>query len=81
VSKVEGTLQLFSDWYTLAMAEKVWHTFSDFSFSACHWQGMECHTIRGVEEGKLALHDPTWVMSGEKPWLSQRTREEKICRA
>lgn len=41
--------QMWSDWYAMACAEKVWHTHSDFSLSAIHWMNVDSRTIKGID--------------------------------
>lgn len=45
-------LKLWSDWYTMLNADKLYHSPSDFSRSACHWNahcsGYELHGMRTV---------------------------------
>lgn len=54
-------LQMWSDWYVMAMAENVWHTHSDFSLSAIHWMGVQSKTLMGVDgTGNLKLKDEPW---------------------
>jgi len=66
-------LQLWCDYYTLLRAEKVYHTFSDFSLSAVHWQGIWSRTYDGLDEwGKLKLLEENWITDGESPRLIDR---------
>lgn len=74
-----GGLQMWSDWYTLLMAEKeVWHTRSDFSTSAAHWMGKASKTIKGTEMDQVGnrvldlVPDDTWIHDGETPRLIDR---------
>jgi hypothetical protein len=62
VSKQQQLLELWSDWWTLYRADRVYHTHSDFSLSAVHWSGKkESYIIRGVDgEGKLRLEVALW---------------------
>jgi hypothetical protein len=42
-------LEMWSDWWTLYHADRIFHTHSDFSLSAVHWSGIkESFSIRGV---------------------------------
>jgi hypothetical protein len=39
-------IQLWADWYTLVIAKLIYHTHSDFSISAIHWQNIDSKTKR-----------------------------------
>jgi hypothetical protein len=61
-----ASLQMWSDWYTLLQAKRVYHTHSDFSLSAAHWNrnGQQAsYTIRGIDTAtkRLGLSLPPWV--------------------
>mmetsp|Transcript_19754 Transcript_19754/g.30475 ORF Transcript_19754/g.30475 Transcript_19754/m.30475 type:complete len:474 (+) Transcript_19754:200-1621(+) len=71
----EMNMQLYSDWYSILRAEKVYHTHSDFSLSAVHWMNIESKTILGMEDGKLQLVGDPWKRDGETEPLSQRTKD------
>ncbi|CAB9531212.1 expressed unknown protein [Seminavis robusta] len=77
VDEVE-ILQLWADWYTLLKAKSVYHTFSDFSLSAVHWQGTWSRTFDGIDEetGNLILLEENWVVDGATPRLVDRTKED-----
>ena len=71
-------LQLWADFYTLLQAEKVYHTFSDFSLAAVHWMGTWSRTYDGLDKrtGKLLLMEENWIIDGETPRLVDRTPDE-----
>jgi hypothetical protein len=59
----QNILELWSDWWTLYSAQRVYHTHSDFSESAVHWSGAKSHAIQGVDgQGQLLLEK-----EGEEP--------------
>jgi hypothetical protein len=68
-------MQLWADWYTLLKAEKVYHTFSDFSLSAVHWMNTWSRTYDGLDPntGKPLLLEENWVVDGVTPRLIDRT--------
>ena len=69
-------LQMWSDWYTILSAKKVWHTHSDFSLSAIHWMNIESKTITGVDEtGNLQLIDEAWRRESRSLPLKDRSKE------
>lgn len=70
-------LQMWSDWYTILSAKKVWHTHSDFSLSAIHWMNIESKTITGVdhESGELKLIDESWRRESLSLPLKDRSKE------
>lgn len=72
------TLQLWADFYTLLRAEKVYHTYSDFSLAAVHWMGMFSRTYDGLDKrsGKMLLLEENWVTDGETPRLVDRASDE-----
>ena len=63
-------LALWSDWYTIYKAKKVYHTESGFSESACHASGISGRRFKilGTEKGLLKLescwHDPVTKLTG-----------------
>lgn len=70
-------LQMWSDWYSILCAKKVWHTHSDFSLSAIHWMNVESKTITGVDEsGDLQLIDESWRREPLAPPLVDRRKED-----
>jgi hypothetical protein len=55
-----ASLQMWSDWYTLLNAQRIYHTHSDFSLSAARWnQNIVSWTIRGVEAVSAATRNGT----------------------
>jgi hypothetical protein len=68
------TMQLWADWYTLLKAQKVYHTFSDFSLSAVHWMNTWSRTYDGLDPrtGKPLLLEENWVVDGVTPRLIDR---------
>jgi hypothetical protein len=73
--KTLQNLQMFSDWYTIAMAKTVYHTHSDFSISAVHWMNIQdAHSIVGADDkGKLQTTAESWRVDGETELLSRRS--------
>jgi len=70
-------LQLWCDFYTLLKAQKVYHTFSDFSLSAVHWQGTWSRTYDGLDEkGTMLLLEENWIADGESPRLIDREKQD-----
>jgi hypothetical protein len=73
--------QVWSDWYTLLQAERVYHTHSDFSLSAVHWNHqIESHSIQGVDgNGSLQLVDAPWRQGSNtvRP-LVERTKDAML---
>lgn len=80
-------LQLWADWHTLLTADSIFHTHSDFSVSAIHWQGIASKSIEGYDKktGKLKLVDESWRVDPETPPLVDRrlhgegTSEMRAC--
>ena len=72
------SLQLWADWYTLLRAEKVYHTFSDFSLSAVHWMNTWSRTYDGINNstGEMILLEENWIVDGESPRLVDRTGDQ-----
>ena len=71
-------LQMWSDWYTLLMADTVYHTHSDFSISAIHWMNNHnAHSILGynTETKQFETQIESWWRDGETIPLVQRTIE------
>jgi hypothetical protein len=68
-------LQMWCDWYTMLTAKFVYHTHSDFSISAIHWQNLDSRTIMGLNAttGELELEEESWRISGETERLVDRT--------
>ena len=74
-------MNLWCDWYTILMAEKVIHTHSDFSLSAIHWRNLESKTIQGVDQnGSLVLIDEPWRREQSViPLVQRKENELKNC--
>jgi hypothetical protein len=73
---VSQNVQMWADWYTIAMAKTVYHTHSDFSQSAIHWMDIQdSHIIVGAPDGKLVTVGESWRVDGETAPLSERTLE------
>jgi len=62
---------MWADWYTILTAKMVYHTHSDFSISAIHWQNIESKTIDGYDRfgHYLKLVDESWRQDGETACL------------
>jgi hypothetical protein len=75
VDRETQNLQMWCDWYTILTAKFVYHTHSDFSISAIHWQNLDSYTIMGLNAatGKLNLEEESWRVSGETERLVDRT--------
>jgi len=71
----EQFMQLWADWYALLTAKKVYHTHSDFSISAVHWQNIDSKTLLDYDQmsGKLEMADESWRIDGETARLVDRT--------
>jgi hypothetical protein len=73
--KSQQTIRMWSDWYTVLVAGKVYHTHSDFSLSAIHWNNVWSRTIQGSHKvngsAVLDLDKENWV-GVETPLLSDR---------
>eukprot|EP00541_Cyclophora_tenuis_P012820 CAMPEP_0116540572 /NCGR_PEP_ID=MMETSP0397-20121206/24_1 /TAXON_ID=216820 /ORGANISM="Cyclophora tenuis, Strain ECT3854" /LENGTH=199 /DNA_ID=CAMNT_0004064463 /DNA_START=60 /DNA_END=659 /DNA_ORIENTATION=+ len=74
----DSNLQLFSDWYTILNAKHVYHTHSDFSLSAIHWNDIDSKTIQGINKatGILEFSGAPWRVEGTMKPLVNRTDEE-----
>ena len=71
-------LQMWADWYTLLMADTVYHTHSDFSISAIHWMNnRNSQSIQGYDTTTMKLETTieSWWRDGETIPLVQRTVE------
>jgi hypothetical protein len=70
------TMQLWADWYTLLTAKLIYHTHSDFSISAIHWQNIDSKTIGNYdpETRNLELLEESWRIDGETARLVDRAR-------
>jgi hypothetical protein len=76
--RTQQNLQMWSDWYTILMADTVYHTHSDFSISAIHWMNNHnSHSIRGYNKvtKKFETIMESWWRDGETIPLVQRTVE------
>jgi hypothetical protein len=67
-------LQMWCDWYTMLTAKFIYHTHSDFSISAIHWQNIDSRTIMGLNAttGELELEEESWRITGETERLVDR---------
>ena len=85
----EQALKMFSDWYTMLNAIEVYHSNSDFSRSAVHWNanstGFQLHgmhmvqTQNGTQVRQLNLvHAPYDSVPYRIPPLVERKRQSKI---
>jgi hypothetical protein len=72
-------LQMWCDWYTMLTAKFVFHTHSDFSISAIHWQNLDSRTIVGLNAttGELDVEEESWIITGETERLVDRTLDGK----
>jgi hypothetical protein len=79
VDREKQNLQMWCDWYTMLTAKFVYHTHSDFSISAIHWQNLDSCTIMGwnATSSKLELEEESWRMTGETERLVDRTVDGK----
>jgi hypothetical protein len=75
-------LQTMADWYTIYLADTVYHTPSDFSSSARHWRGgppsiPTTWEIRGTarDTGELDVQPDAWARDPPLAPLVERTRE------
>ena len=69
-------LQMWVDWYTILQATTVYHTHSDFSISAIHWNDIrDTKTILGFDHDKqsLILVEESWRVDGETVPVVERT--------
>ncbi|GAX13192.1 hypothetical protein FisN_17Hu122 [Fistulifera solaris] len=67
-------LQMWVDWFTILSAQRVYHTASDYSHSAIHWQNIDARIIQGVyPNGTLDLVHESWIRDGLTPRLVDRT--------
>jgi hypothetical protein len=66
-------LQMWVDWFTILSAQQVYHTASDFSHSAIHWQNLDARIIHGVHpNGTLDFVHESWIRDGLTPRLVDR---------
>ena len=57
-TKKEGNLRLWADWLSCLLADKLYHTHSDFSASAAHWNSAlaeQSKKIAGLDEHTRSL--------------------------
>jgi hypothetical protein len=75
VDRGTQNLQMWCDWYTMLTAKFVYHTHSDFSISAIHWQNLDSREIMGLNAttGELDLEEESWRITGETERLVDRT--------
>ena len=81
ISQPHQPLQMWSDWYTIFHAQRVYHIHSHFSLSAVHWKNNgpsqrgqhhhrphESYAIRGWDAStqRLMLLTPSWWSSSEE---------------
>lgn len=74
------TLQAWADWFTILSAENVYHTFSDFSASAIHWNNLPGHVIDGTykadDQTTMLLLNSEYWSSAEHPRLVDRDMDD-----
>lgn len=77
VDETTQKMQMWSDWYTMLTAETVYHTHSDFSISAIHWQDLPSKSFKGWDETKkeLIFEEESWRKDGETAALVDRRRD------
>jgi len=81
-TKEENMMELWCDWYTILMAERVVHTHSDFSLSAIHWRNLDSKTIVGVNNGILEFCDEPWRREQSmKPLVDRQGTELNKCQS
>jgi len=70
-------MQMWADWLTILNAKRVYHTHSDFSVSAIHWQNIESKSIRGYNSAtnQLDVVEESWIVDGETAALVERTMD------
>jgi len=78
LSHSRQNLELFCDWYILLQAKHIYHTHSDFSLSAIHWNNIDSKTIQGVDNvtGALSLSEEPWRREGAAIPLVNRTKRQ-----
>jgi hypothetical protein len=74
----EDNFHMWSDWFTILRAKQVYHTHSDFSLSAIHWNEIASKTIQGIDNitGKLILTDESWRIDTSMPRLVDRVGDQ-----
>lgn len=71
----DQNLMMWADWYSMLTADKVYHTHSDFSISAIHWNSVKGYVIQGTDaSGRLLTTPESWLVDGETPALKDRRR-------
>ena len=77
-TSIDVEMQLWSDWYTILRAEHVYHTHSDFSLSAIHWNEIDSKTVNGIDRktSALLLVDEHWRVETPMPRLVDRRGDE-----
>ena len=85
-----STLQTWADWYTILCSHYVYHTFSDFSASAVHWNNLQGKVIKGSYRSvdgnnrtrtELDLIDEYWIGQSSPRLLDRSDNEMKDCRS
>lgn len=77
---VEQTVKLWADWYIMLQAKEVYHSNSDFSRSAVHWNA-DCtgYQLHGTTNGELSLVPAPYDATGKRiPPLSERARPDHV---
>jgi len=70
-------LELFADWYTILKANRVYHTPSDFSQSAIHFNNIDSKMIVGLEEDRrVKYEDESFRQDPEAPRLVDRKGDQ-----
>lgn len=67
-------LQLWADWYTCLKADTVYHTFSDFSASAIHWQDPTSQSSRIIR----GYNTTTQRLELAVEWWRQERKERAL---
>lgn len=49
IDRKQHIMENWADWYTILCATMVYHTHSDFSISAVHWQNVPSKSIDGMQ--------------------------------
>ncbi|VEU34288.1 unnamed protein product [Pseudo-nitzschia multistriata] len=76
-NKDREALQLWADWYTLLVADRIYHTHSDFSRSAARWnERTKSWTIRGTTSAAGGTEEGQERAESHRLWL-QPDLEEK----
>lgn len=67
-------LQMWADWFAILTADVVYHTHSDFSISAIHWQNVKSKVIGDWNSTtkQLEFFEESWRESGEMVRLVDR---------